>query len=171
MTLHHFNSHHKIQAISYDKFFYLLKIFSKRSAFSKKSVFLFEHFLGELVLQIIFNQLLLFLYFCVMWHKHYINKTRHSPPRRMKIFYLENWASFLTSFSHVSVLLRNTFKKVSSLMQVHSHCLNEKCRNIEFFSSVFSYIWTKYMKIRIWILFTQRHWVTRIVLTLKVFMK
>ena len=46
--------------------------------------------------------------------------TRHPPLRSVKIFCGENWISFLTPFSDLSVLFRNTFKKVSSQMQVHS---------------------------------------------------
>ena len=63
LTLNDFNARRKIQDISYDKL-YLLKIFSKSSAFSKKSAFIFEDFIGELCSQVTSNKFVFFMYFC-----------------------------------------------------------------------------------------------------------
>ena len=120
LTLNDFKVCHKIQAISYDKLFYLLKIFPKSCAFSKKLAFIFEHVIDELCSQVTFNKFVFFKYLCVVWLNHHMNMTRHPPLRRVKIFYGESCTLFLTSFSYLSVLFRNTFKKVSSQMQVHS---------------------------------------------------
>ena len=91
--------------------FYLLKIIPKSSAFS---------FIGELFSHVIFNKFVFFMYFCVLWHNHYINMTRHPPPRRVKIFYGKNWASWITSFPNYLSCWETLSEKVSSQMQVYS---------------------------------------------------
>lgn len=61
-----------------------------------------------------------FMYFCVLWHNHYVSMTQHSQKG-------ENWASFWISCSHLSVLIRKSLKKLSFQMQVYSlSCAN--CR-------------------------------------------